>query len=179
MQKNIFHFILIILLSSQLLISCKSTSKIIYHSTTSVNLMDYTGKWAGILEIYSYGKLIDTVPMGLQIQSNQRKLNWELHYKGQEVRKYSMIKDSIHSERFLLDENNGIVLDGILNKNTLSFYFEVNETFLDCKYTFEKNQIRFNIYSGSLIPKRTSSDSGYVVRSLNIPHFQHCILKPI
>ncbi len=161
---------------------CKSKSKFLElnPSYSNFDLNNFEGIWKGYLQIYSSSTEIKSVPMSLKIKKElDNQYQWNLQYFSQDSRNYIMTLDSSNRNKFILDECNGIKLQGSIRGNILSFYFEVENNLLDCKYIFNKYYIDFLIITGitdqNLISKEfvmVEDTSGSIVKSYYMPYFQ-------
>lgn len=115
--------------------------------------------------------------MSLKLSMVGSSYSWILQYEGQMPRNYVLKPDSLDRSKFLMDEINGIILQGRMNNNILSFFFEVDDTLLDCQYTFLQNEIIFSIHSGNKSKALISQDSTNLIKSLDLPFYQFCSLK--
>ena len=114
----------------------------------SQQLDEWDGTYSGKLEIVSVKGKKTEVPMQLKIEKvNDSLYNWTLIYgdSAQDVRPYQLKhKDE---NRFMMDENNGILLDVSLFENELISLFEVQGSILWVNYTLLKKGIEMRITS--------------------------------
>ena len=70
--------------------------------------------------------------------------------ENRQERKYTLIKDSNNPKKFIIDENNGILLEAIcFDDNTLYSMFEVSGNILTSTGRFHKDSMDFEITSSS------------------------------
>lgn len=165
---------------------CKSKSKFLELNPSFHNfaLNKYEGFWSGELQVYTSTNQIKSVPMSLEIKKGlKNEYSWIIQYSGQESRNYVISLDSVNKNKYILDELNGIKLLGNIRGNILSFYFDVQNNFLDCKYIFNDSYIDYLIITGATNPNLTTQEivnppdtSGALVRSYYFPYFQNARL---
>jgi len=110
---------------------------------------DYFGIYKGYLKIHS---IRGTKEIGMEFHLNttdqadqyQYMLVYIFDGKRQE-RKYTLITKDASKGQFLVDENNGILLDAQLFDNNLYFMFEVEGTIITTTLRFYKNDMNFEI----------------------------------
>lgn len=119
---------------------------------------DYLGIYTGTLNIYSE-KGIKEYPMELHLLASDtlNKYDYTLIYgtgEEKQVRPYTLIKKE--NNNYLLDENNGIILDAKAINNKLYFLFEVMNNLLTTFITFEKDHLIFEIAVSNTSTKKIS-----------------------
>jgi len=110
---------------------------------------DYFGIYKGDLKIHS---VRGTKEIGMEFHFNKTdqtdKYQYMLVYifdgKRQE-RKYTLLTKDAPKGQYLVDENNGILLDAQLFDNTLYFMFEVEGTIITTTERFYENEMDFEI----------------------------------
>ncbi|CAA6799855.1 MAG: Unknown protein [uncultured Aureispira sp.] len=94
---------------------------------------DWLGKYQGNLELFNAqkGKVME-LPMTIIISKTDTANRWHWYskalYKGKEIIKdYALFRhDSMPKNHFIMDENNGILLDRVLLDDAFYDYFEVS-----------------------------------------------------
>jgi len=110
---------------------------------------DYLGVYKGDLKIHSV-RGVKEIGMEFhlnttdQIDQYQYMLVYIFDDKRQE-RKYTLITKDASKGQYLVDENNGILLDAQLFDNNLYFMFEVEGTIITTTLRFYKNNMNFEI----------------------------------
>jgi len=114
---------------------------------------DYFGIYKGDLKIHSI-RGVKEIGMEFhlnttdQIDQYQYMLVYIFDGKRQE-RKYTLIKKDASKGQYLVDENNGVLLDAQLFDNNLYFMFEVEGTIITTTLRFYKNNMNFEITATS------------------------------
>ncbi len=131
MNKNHYSTILIVLVLVTLA-ACSSSKQTPLEKTYQFP-QDWVGTYSGSLEIWNAERnLIQSCPMKLRIASTDTtgRYTWysEMVYNGNTIIKnYNLVThDSLPTNHFLMDENNGIYLDRVLIDDGFYDYFEVN-----------------------------------------------------
>lgn len=135
-MKQLF-FILSLGLMVYSLGSCKAKKAASVETATEVIKPvfpdDWLGTYQGDLELYNAkaGKTM-SLPMTIIIEKTDTAGRWRWYskalYQGKEIIKdYNLVRhDSMPKNYFIMDENNGILLDRILLDDAFYDYFEVN-----------------------------------------------------
>ncbi len=71
-------------------------------------------------------------------------------------RPYTLIEKDAQKGNYILDENNGIILDAKVYQNRIYFLFEVMNSLLTTFITFEENHLVFEIVATNTENKKTS-----------------------
>jgi hypothetical protein len=93
------------------------------------------------------------------------------------VRPYALNAAPGEPGRFLLDEKNGIVLEGFLDGDTLHFAFDADGTLLVTRYTLEKAQIRYEVRTYKPGTVNRPEDTTNKITSLRHSSVQRAVLK--
>ncbi len=93
---------------------------------------EWMGEWRGTLHIADRNVQI---PMGLDIRPVEGRdaWTWRLTYGEQPAREYTLVATE-RKGRFVLDENNGILLDMRLDERTMHSVFGVGEIMIVSRY---------------------------------------------
>lgn len=136
---------------------------------------DWTGIYKGTLDIYKKDTIAHKVKMVLEINAKVKDsvFDWKISYdfKGEtDVREYEIILQDRKKGYYLLDEKNSIFLDGYLNLNVLTFFYNVMDSFLVTEYTFNKDDsITFDLISGLDQPNISGEGVEEVPKVLSYP----------
>ncbi|MBX2827956.1 MAG: hypothetical protein KTR22_07325 [Flavobacteriaceae bacterium] len=122
---------------------------LIFAQDTSQFPNDYIGVYLGTLQIDSE-RGQQNIPMEFHLTATDTvgRYNYILVYgegdKRQE-RKYTLIEKDLEKGIYVVDENNGIILDDKVIDNRMYALFEVGGNLLTTFITFEKNHMVFEI----------------------------------
>ncbi|MEL6811464.1 MAG: hypothetical protein AAFP76_09030 [Bacteroidota bacterium] len=119
---------------------------------------DYFGIYTGTLKINSSGGL-STYPMEFHLLATDSigVYEYKLVYgKGdqRQVRAYNLIAQNKDQGEYIVDENNGIILDDKVVGNRMYALFEVGGSLLTTFITFEKDHMVFEIVATQKENKR-------------------------
>lgn len=109
----------------------------------------YFGKYKGLLEINTVMG-VQKVPMEFWLQPTDSvgKYNYVIVYgegEKRQERNYNLIARDEKTGSYLIDENNGILLEAKVFENRLYSLYEVSGNLLTTFITFEENQLLFEI----------------------------------
>ena len=132
----------------------------------------WLGNWEGDLTIFKENKLVQTIPMELELASIDTSDNyiWAIIYgEDKETGRRSYELEIVDAEKGLyrIDEKNSIKLEAYLFGNKLYSQFSVMENQLLCTYEKVEDKIIFEIISGSINP--VSITGGKLVDEEEIP----------
>jgi len=110
---------------------------------------DYFGIYKGDLNIHSVKGI---KKIGMEFHINKTDQNDQYQYmlvyifdEKRQERKYTLLTKDATKGQYLVDENNGILLDAQLFNNSLYFMFEVEGTIITTTLRFYKNDMNFEI----------------------------------
>lgn len=110
---------------------------------------DYFGVYKGDLKIQSVrgeNKIDMEFHLNKTDKANQYQYMLVYIFDGKhQQRKYTLLTKDASKGQYLVDENNGILLDAQLFDNVLYFMFEVEETLITTTLRFNKNDMNFEI----------------------------------
>lgn len=142
------------------------------------------GQWVGTCDIIVPGQEEPTTSVGMELivepTEAQGVYDWIIVYHlptYDQVRSYTMITDEETPGRYLLDENNGIVIPhyffnvGILNGD----YTVGNNRYLT-RAKFKGNKLDFEIIVSAIEPELTSNLGSFVVDAFPVGSIQKCPL---
>ena len=121
---------------------------------------DYLGKYEGTLHINSE-RGNQNIPMEFHLLATDSvgKYRYTLIYgagERKQERAYTLIEKNKEKGEFVVDENNGIVLDDKVIENRMYALFEVNGTLLTTFITFHADHLIFEIIAAPIAQKRLS-----------------------
>jgi len=123
----------------------------------------WLGNWEGELNIYKENKLVQTLPMELEILEIDISDNfvWAIIYgEDKTVGRRSYELEILDAEKgiYRIDEKNSIKLESYLFGNKLYCQFSVMESQLLCTYEKVDDKMFFEIISGSIKPVSTTEN---------------------
>jgi hypothetical protein len=123
----------------------------------------WLGNWVGDLNIYKENKLVQTLPMELEMLAIDTSDNyiWAIIYGEDKTagrRSYELEILDAEKGIYRIDEKNTIKLECYLFGNKLYSQFSVNESQLLCTYEKAGDKMIFEIISGSTEPISTTGD---------------------
>ncbi|HRX29507.1 MAG TPA: hypothetical protein P5235_08970 [Saprospiraceae bacterium] len=129
---------------------------------------DCYGEWSGNLLINN-GHKIDTILMDFAIRETDSPdtVQWILKYEGQDSRNYELITVNEKNGDYLIDEKNGIVINAKRLGNQIFSSFEVMDNQISAIYSFENEEIIFEIIVQNSKEFYPSGDT--IVNGENIP----------
>ena len=132
----------------------------------------WLGNWVGELTIYKENKLVQQLPMELELLAIDTSDNyiWAIIYGEDKVagrRSYELEIVDAEKGLYRIDEKNAIKLESYLFGNKLYSQFSVMESQILCTYEKVDDKIVFEIISGSVDP--VSSTGGVVFEEEEIP----------
>ncbi|WDE01521.1 hypothetical protein [Thalassomonas actiniarum] len=109
-------------------------------------LPDWEGQWQGTCQYTSKGGNVHyDFPMGLNIANRgAQTLNWHISYgegESQQLRKYQLQAQDVGSGHYVVDENNGILIDSYLVNDALMSHFSVGTSELTTRYEIKGNEM--------------------------------------
>lgn len=173
-----------ILILFLLLLNCK----ILINKEININNFptQFVGDWSGKLLIFNHQKH-DTIDMKLVISpKSDTSFVWKIIYGTDTIngkRNYELI--SKKNNQFVIDELNGIQLNATLIHNKLISRFSVMNNLLECIYTFNDREIKFEVMSGKEKPINTTGDTIFnmdtipIVRNFAISNYQIAYLHKL
>lgn len=126
MVKNILNILCLTIVLYQISSAQpKESSNIAYHFPK-----DWLGAWEGTLQIYKNQNIVQSIPISLEhfLMDSIGNYSWSILYgSGSNVdkRSYLLKPADVPTGHFIIDEQNGIKLDGYLFENKYISSFEV------------------------------------------------------
>ncbi len=122
---------------------------------------DYLGIYKGVLHINSERGKQD-IPMEFHLTATDSigKYNYILVYgagENRQERNYTLLEKDAEKGIYVVDENNGIILDDKVIDNRMYALFEVNGNILTTFITFEKDHMVFEIVFAPKDKKNTTN----------------------
>jgi hypothetical protein len=122
----------------------------------------YIGNWKGNLEWIVAGKPTQTFAMQLQIiaADSANHYHWKIVYGDQQndVRPYTLKPIDTAKGHWMIDEHNGILLDGYVHGNAFHGAFTVQGSTIIDNYTLENGRIKVEFYNIKLGDKKQSGE---------------------
>lgn len=148
---------------------------------------DFTGNWAGNLEIYQPEGVVQTVPMQLRIQPlGDTAYTYTIIYGEDEAagtRPYILVPGTDGPHHWVCDEKNSILLDGYYFGNIYQSVFTVQGSYLISALEHRDDHLVYTIHSGKATPVRntgaTERDETEIpsVDSYMVGGFQRALLR--
>ena len=131
------------------------------------------GNWKGTMHIYSEGILTDSVPVILEVrQQDDSVFRWKMEYlskKNPMAKDYHLVYKG--GNYYQIDEGYGIKLDSYLFGNRLVSVFETEGILLTSHYEWKKDELYFEVTSG------TKEKSDAEVQSYHVRFLQNVLFK--
>lgn len=136
---------------------------------------DWEGSYMGTLNIYKQDTIAIKVKMQLDINTITKDsiFEWKITYdfKGEkDTRAYEIRLQDREKGHYVINEKNSIFLDGYLNLNILTFFYNVMDSFIITEYTFNKdNTITFDLISSMDQPNISGKGEEDIPQVLSYP----------
>lgn len=147
---------------------------------------DFTGKWAGELQIFGPDGVRQTVPMELHILPvTDTSYTYTIIYGEDKVagkRDYYLMPGPDGPHHWICDENNTILLDGYYLGNVYQCVFTVAGNYLMSSVEHRGDHLLYTILSGKEVPVRTTGDAQHqgedipAVNSYKVAGYQRSVL---
>lgn len=146
------------------------------------------GRWLGTCDILLTGRTEPAISVEIERitepTATPGEFTWTLIYRdasGEQVRPYVMRADPAVPGRYILDENNGILISNYLQGGNLLYSdFEVQGIRLRTRDLFQHNRYDFEIGIGATTPEISSDlGDGLVVDSYRVLNTQKCSMRRI
>ena len=148
-RKIILQFLTVVLLS----LSSAAQTKVTFPTS-------FIGNWKGNLEWMVAGKPTQTFAMQLEITAadTSNQYNWKIVYgdKQNDVRPYTLKPVDTAKGHWIIDEHNGILLDGYVHQNSFHGAFTVQSSTIVDNYSLENGRIKVEFYNIKLADKKQS-----------------------
>ncbi len=150
-------------------------------SATTISVQPFPeqciGTWKGMMHIYAYGNLRDSVQVELNVvKIDDNSWKWRTDYLSEKMpvtKDYLMRLDPKSANTFLLDEGDGIVLTNYLTGSKLYSNFETEGILLGSSYEFIGGNLVFEVTSGKKLNE--AEESG--VTNFSVDFVQRVVLK--
>ena len=171
---------------AQTKISNRKTATSAYIKCDAVFPKCFIGNWKGELQWMVNGKPTQTFTMQLRIQptDSANKYTWQIIYgdDNKDNRPYILKTVDTAKGHWIVDENDGIILDSYVHGNCLHGAFTVqNNTIVD-NYCVEGNTMQVEFFSIKLADKKQSGKGTAetpFVDSYKISSYQKGVLKKV
>jgi hypothetical protein len=146
------------------------------------------GRWLGTCDILLTGQTEPAISVEIERITEPTgvpgEMSWTLIYRdanGEQVRPYTMRADPAVTGRYILDENNGILISNYLQGGNLLYSdFEVQGIRLRTREEFRNNRYEFEIGIGATIPELVSDlGGGFLVNSYRVLNTQKCSMRKV
>jgi hypothetical protein len=129
------------------------------------------GKWKGVMYMYNYGTLKDSVKVELTVATTKdpNTWTWKTEYLSP---KMPMVKDYLlrvkdkEKNTYVTDEGNNLLLDNYLIGNKMYSIFETHDILLTATYELQGKELIFEVTSGKKQPSTHPEVSNYSVSNL-------------
>ena len=146
----------------------------------------FIGNWKGKLQWMIAGKPTQTFTMQLRIQSTDaaNQFTWQIIYgdDNKDNRPYILKPLDTAKGYWIIDENNGIVLDSYVHGNTVHGAFTVQGNTIVDNYTIENGKMKVEFFSIKLGDKKQSgkgTEESPFVDSYRISSYQIGVLTRV
>ena len=149
---------------------------------------EWTGVWQGELQIFKHLDQRMTVPMELHLlpTDSSHRFDWTIVYgtgDRADRREYALIVVDAERGHYVVDEQNGILLDGYFHHQTFFSQFEVMGSWLLTTEQLAGDSLIFEVVAGPFEPVRVSGDTIIgtdtipPVQSFNVATYQRAVLR--
>ena len=146
----------------------------------------FIGNWKGRLQWMVAGKPTQTLTMHLRIQPADaaNQFTWQIIYgdDNKDNRPYILKPLDTAKGHWIIDENNGIVLDSYVHGNTVHGAFTVQGNTIVDNYTIENGKMKVEFFSIKLGDKKQSgkgTEESPFVDSYRISSYQTGVLTRV
>jgi hypothetical protein len=146
----------------------------------------FIGHWKGKMKWMVAGKPVQefTMQLIIQVTDSANQYAWQIMYgdSAQDNRPYILKPLDTAKGHWVVDENNGIILDSYVHGNSLHGAFTVQGNTIVDNYTVNGNEMSVEFFSIKLTDKKTTgnnTDDSPLVDSYRISSYQAGTLKRI
>lgn len=144
-------------------------------------LPDWHGFWQGSCQYDAQdGTPTETIPLTIEITPvSATEVTWNMHYmraSGDIVKNYILRAVDETTGHYVIDENNGILIDEYLLQNQLMAQFEVNKRQITIASELEGNTLNYNSYAFSTSVERRNRGANGSVLVYGEPSLEACTL---
>lgn len=130
---------------------------------------------------------IKQLKSSLEVKKQDKGLTWILVYdyngaKPAEVRNYELKIEDEKAGHYVIDEKNGLFLDGYLINGVLFSSFTINGLLIAARYEFQKSTMTLELSSFGVTPHKITcldGNSELCAASLPLNRVQTCSMKRI
>lgn len=121
----------------------------------------FTGNWKGSLTWERAGKEPVVFTMRLKVQPKDSNYTWQIQYgdDASDDRPYVLKPVDRSKGHWLIDENNGLLLDGYAHANSFKGAFTVQGNTIIDNYRLENGKLFVEFISVNLSDKRTTTET--------------------
>ncbi len=120
---------------------------------------DWSGRWTGMLRIFSHGRQVHRVPMQLTISPQGDSIRWAIQYDSADVRAYTLVAVDTASGLYVMDEHNSIRIETYLFGNKLIARYEVAGSDIVVTETLLGDELWFEVLASPLAPVSRTGDT--------------------
>lgn len=131
-----------------------------------------TANYSGYLKLSPAYKGQDSIAMTLSVKKqNDSTWSWNSQFDGGMAKNYTLIRHS--NGTYTMDENNGILLNGVFAESLLTFTYYVDETLYQLVYDFSdtERKISYSLFFGQ--ETKAQEANGFRVRPFVVLGKQH------
>ncbi len=123
----------------------------------------WVGNWKGELHIVGVAGS-QTVPMALDIQpKGPDRYTWEIRYGNQPARPYELVPVRPEAGHWVIDENNGILIDSFHLGDEFVSQFEINQVRISTRHKLDGEVLKVELDSFTRAPLRRSGSQPNLV----------------
>ncbi|WP_052705373.1 hypothetical protein [Flavobacterium sp. 316] len=147
---------------------------VLFSQDTKVFPDDFFGKYKGKLNIHNQnGSQVIDMELHLLPTDTIARYKYTIIYKSDKVnqeRKYTLLEKDKTKGQYIIDENNGILLNAFVTDNTLYSIFEVQGSLLTTTEHFADNYVDFEImYSNKNNMEKSGKNTEEIPEVLSYP----------
>ena len=183
-----YYFQLMVLIAMSLGLSSAANAQSDSKNSLPAFPKDWLGNWSGQLHIYNQSGMVQELDIELVLQEIKvdSMYQWSIKYitpDRVDERKYFLLKGNGEANHWVVDEDNGILLDGYVLANRFYLLFDVMDSRIQTSYTLEKDKLIFENLASRVPPVNTSGgiqkDSTEIptVNSYTVVNLQKAILS--
>ena len=170
MKTNLKTLIKSLTISAALAVSASANADI---------LLDWHGSWQGECRYQEPGSIdVEYIPMTIEISPvSANEVSWNMHYyrsSGDIIKNYTLRLVDEATGHYVMDENNGILIDEYLRQNHFLSNFVVNKRHITTNTELNDNVLTYHAYAFGTSPIRRSKKTGVSV--YGDPAFENCTL---
>ena len=140
---------------------------------------NWIGRWTGEAQIRSAEEIRQPLQMTLDIQATDDPdvFEFSLQYEGEAIRRHTLVAKDRSAGHWILDENNGILIDSYYSNGVLRSLFLVNGKLIPFRYEKKRNVIVVDAPMFQAGYPRASGAFGFPVKSFSLINCQTALLR--